>query len=279
VNVDLHKIAIYADKDGVIRDTPQRTYFSVLDGIIGMEGPMTYDSTPDPRPTGVVVAGKNPVAVDIVGSRIMGFNHTVFNALTETRTVTDHKIGEYEPSNICVIGTDLNEFTFNTLYAPHINFESDKIKPYEIRLSNFTAPAIKSVSTDPSELQAGSDNSIIVTPENIEEVAAGWIIYSTNGSTPVIQKLDAEQDTLSGNIGTLLKVSEVSYEICLQDHYLNLEWGNLETLEVQSIREEPPEEISGEENLVDRIPSFPISAVLVSIITLIIWTYFFNNSH
>ena len=41
-----------------------------------MEGPLMYDDTPDPRPTGAVVAGQDPVAVDIVGSRIMGFNYT-----------------------------------------------------------------------------------------------------------------------------------------------------------------------------------------------------------
>ncbi|NIO37439.1 DUF362 domain-containing protein, partial [Candidatus Bathyarchaeota archaeon] len=48
VNADLHKIAFYADKEGNLQPTKQRKYLSVLDGIIGMEGPLIYDETPDP---------------------------------------------------------------------------------------------------------------------------------------------------------------------------------------------------------------------------------------
>ncbi len=67
---DLMKAILYADKNGVLRDTPQRKVFSVIDGIIGGEnnGPLL----PDPKRAGVVIAGCNSLAVDIAATRLMG---------------------------------------------------------------------------------------------------------------------------------------------------------------------------------------------------------------
>lgn len=69
---DLTKIALYADESGKIRNNPQRKIFSVIDGIIGGEG--NGPLIPTEKRAGVVIAGRNPVAVDIVGTRLMGFN-------------------------------------------------------------------------------------------------------------------------------------------------------------------------------------------------------------
>lgn len=70
--IDLLKIFIYADKEGNLRNTPIRKMFSLVDGIIGgeREGPLT----PDSKKCGVIVAGFNLCAVDLVCARIMGFD-------------------------------------------------------------------------------------------------------------------------------------------------------------------------------------------------------------
>lgn len=70
--LDLNRIVFYADRKGVIRDTPQRTHFCIIDGIIGGEkdGPVS----PDPRPLGLLMAGHNAVAMDAAGSTLMGFD-------------------------------------------------------------------------------------------------------------------------------------------------------------------------------------------------------------
>jgi uncharacterized protein (DUF362 family) len=67
---DLNKAAIYADKEGTLRDEPQRKLFVVIDGIIAGEkdGPLA----PDPVAAGVLLAGCNAVTIDVVGATLMG---------------------------------------------------------------------------------------------------------------------------------------------------------------------------------------------------------------
>jgi uncharacterized protein (DUF362 family) len=69
---DLAKIIFFSDANGQLHDTRQRKIFCVVDGIIGGEnnGPLS----PDAKPAGCLVAGENPVAVDIVTARLMGFD-------------------------------------------------------------------------------------------------------------------------------------------------------------------------------------------------------------
>jgi len=70
--VDLGKIILFSDKNGKIHKRQQRKTFSIVDGIVGGEkyGPLD----PDPKKSGVLVAGENFLFVDLVSSRLMGFD-------------------------------------------------------------------------------------------------------------------------------------------------------------------------------------------------------------
>jgi hypothetical protein len=70
--LDINKILFYGTADGRLGSQPARRYFSVIDGIIGgdEDGPMA----PTPRPEGVLVAGYDPISVDTVATRLMGFD-------------------------------------------------------------------------------------------------------------------------------------------------------------------------------------------------------------
>jgi uncharacterized protein (DUF362 family) len=72
MTVDLMKLFRFADRRGQLQATQQRRMFSVIDGIIGGDnmGPLT----PDPVPSGTLVAGENWLAVDLVATRLMGFD-------------------------------------------------------------------------------------------------------------------------------------------------------------------------------------------------------------
>jgi uncharacterized protein (DUF362 family) len=71
--LDLNRILMYTAKDGSLLERPVRRFLSVVDGIIGGEGNGPLD--PVPRPAGLVLAGTNPVAVDLACARLMGFDY------------------------------------------------------------------------------------------------------------------------------------------------------------------------------------------------------------
>jgi uncharacterized protein (DUF362 family) len=68
---DLNRILLYASPDGELTENRKR-YFTVVDGIIGMQGngPLSGDE----YPVGVVVAGFDPVGVDSATATIMGLD-------------------------------------------------------------------------------------------------------------------------------------------------------------------------------------------------------------
>lgn len=71
--LDLNFILMYANKEGIICQKPQRNYFSLVDGIVAGEGngPMI----PTPKRIGTLIAGRNPYKVDYVATYIMGFDY------------------------------------------------------------------------------------------------------------------------------------------------------------------------------------------------------------
>ncbi len=70
--LDLNHILFYADRDGVLRSSPQRRYLAIVDGIIAGEGEGPLASTP--RHSGLLVAGADPVLVDAACVRAMGYS-------------------------------------------------------------------------------------------------------------------------------------------------------------------------------------------------------------
>jgi len=71
--LDLNRILMYADSDGGLHDAPARQIFCIVDGIVGGEGNGPLDVTP--VPSGLVLAGSNPLAIDLASARLMGFDY------------------------------------------------------------------------------------------------------------------------------------------------------------------------------------------------------------
>lgn len=70
--LDLNRALLYGNADGSMRMSGPKPYIAIVDAIIGGEGNGPLD--PDPVPSGVLVAGQSPAAVDAVAARLMGFN-------------------------------------------------------------------------------------------------------------------------------------------------------------------------------------------------------------
>ena len=71
--IDLNRILHYADATGKFHDKPVRRFFSVVDGLVVGEGNGPLD--PVAKAAGVILAGGNPVAVDLACARLAGFDY------------------------------------------------------------------------------------------------------------------------------------------------------------------------------------------------------------
>lgn len=121
--LDLNRAALYADKQGTIRDTQQRGLFCLIDGIIGGEkdGPLS----PDPVSSGALLAGSNPVVVDCIASSLMGFDITriplVMNAIRDKSHANPLYFSE--PDEIVVIENDTALYFDEFLSRRNLKFE------------------------------------------------------------------------------------------------------------------------------------------------------------
>lgn len=99
--IDLNTILFYCSSQGELCETPQRRYFSVIDGIIGgmEEGPLT----PRPMLAGLLVGGFNPVAVDQICTRLIGFDYRKIPQLKRAAERDWLPLGPYKLEDVQVV--------------------------------------------------------------------------------------------------------------------------------------------------------------------------------
>lgn len=121
--VDLNRLLFFGRPDGTIGDTPRKKYLTIIDGIMAGEGngPMA----PDPYPAGLIVAGLNPVATDIVCSALMGFDPARLKMLTGALRASALPIADFDMDQV-VCRSNVAEWcgSFDELMAaPHLGFK------------------------------------------------------------------------------------------------------------------------------------------------------------
>jgi uncharacterized protein (DUF362 family) len=91
--VDINKILLYADKEGVMKEDPQRRYFSVIDGIIAgeKEGPLG----PSPKYCELLIAGCDPVLTDFIATKAMGFDYHKIPLLKNAFEIKKYALSGY----------------------------------------------------------------------------------------------------------------------------------------------------------------------------------------
>lgn len=70
--LDLNRVVLSADRGGKLTHGQVRRYFSLIDGIVGGQGDGPLH--PDLYPSGVILAGFNPLCVDWAATSLMGFD-------------------------------------------------------------------------------------------------------------------------------------------------------------------------------------------------------------
>jgi uncharacterized protein (DUF362 family) len=103
--LDINRALMYADARGTVQGRPVRRRFCVVDGIVAGEGmgPVYADA----KPCGLVLAGRNPVAVDVVATELMGFDHRKIPMLAHAFDPHDLPLVAFGPDEIAVVSNVL----------------------------------------------------------------------------------------------------------------------------------------------------------------------------
>ena len=101
--LDLNRCLYYSDAKGFHPDAaaPVRTVLTILDGIVAGEGEGPL--APHDRPLGAVLAGTDPVAVDLAALRLMGFDWKRLPKVREAMTDTGLRVSAVrDPADVVV---------------------------------------------------------------------------------------------------------------------------------------------------------------------------------
>ncbi|MEY8282637.1 DUF362 domain-containing protein [Lachnospiraceae bacterium 50-23] len=100
--VDLNRVLLFSDKKGVL-SKEKRRYLSVIDGIVGGEGEGPL--APTRVRSGVIIAGMNPIATDIVAASYMGLDYKRIKSLN-IKEKTEKRLMDFHIDDIEIIESD-----------------------------------------------------------------------------------------------------------------------------------------------------------------------------
>ncbi|MGD0730951.1 MAG: DUF362 domain-containing protein [Terracidiphilus sp.] len=110
--LDLNRALVYADNEGILRDTPQRRTFFLIDGIIAGEGEGPLH--PDPKPAGLLIGAYDAPVADLAMARLMGFDYRRIPSVREAFKIQDLPLVECAPEDVEILSNseDLSRVRF-----------------------------------------------------------------------------------------------------------------------------------------------------------------------
>lgn len=127
---DLNRCLYYSDRDGLHleADAPVRTVLTIIDGVLAGEGEGPL--APGDVPLGAILAGTDPVAVDCLAVRLMGFDEKKLAKLSEPMNDTGPRITAIRSSEEVRVGEmmigaesvrerSLEEISWERHFVPH----------------------------------------------------------------------------------------------------------------------------------------------------------------
>lgn len=230
---NLHRATLYW-KNGQLRDTPQRKYLVVTDGIKGVDNLQHGDQVQ----LGIVLASTDTIACSTVSHRMIGWDFRYIPLPTNAMAVPSHPWGTNDPARIRVVGDPIDA-------AFSSQFTSSNFTPYPehglMQLSDLAPPQIASVDGD----LVGSRLDITVTTD--ADAAVVFLYYGDDGSgSPNIARMAKDQTTFTMR----MLASSMDYRAVVQDRYFN--WQSSDTRTVV-FTQNPDVNDDGTVNILDMI--------------------------
>ncbi|MFN7925813.1 MAG: DUF362 domain-containing protein [Bryobacteraceae bacterium] len=91
--VDLNRVALYADRNGILRHRPQRQIWTIVDAFVAGEG--EGPTAPDPVDLRCLIASSDPLAADIAASRLAGWPLDGIRHISGAFSVGEFPLAEY----------------------------------------------------------------------------------------------------------------------------------------------------------------------------------------
>ncbi len=110
---DLNLIIHCVDRNGTLRDQPQRHYYCIVDGLISGEG--NGPLQPLPRDTGWLTFGTDPFSIDAALAWFMGFDPRLMPVIEQRKNYLGPAWGEFDLEDLSV---DLDGTTTRVLGSP-----------------------------------------------------------------------------------------------------------------------------------------------------------------
>jgi uncharacterized protein (DUF362 family) len=121
---DINRCTLYSDGNAFPTASPKR-YFAIVDGVVAGDG--DGPAAPDRQDAGVLVGGFNPVAVDCVTTRLMGFDPMLVPTLSEAFAASDLPLA---PFNYADISIRSNRAEWNRLLSAVADKDTFHFRPH-----------------------------------------------------------------------------------------------------------------------------------------------------
>jgi hypothetical protein len=112
--LDLNRILFHYQGDGARRVNPLR-YLSIVDGIVAGEGDGPMEA--DPKPAGLIIAGTNPAAVDLVAASAMGFDWRKIPSIREAFSDCSLPLAPFPPECVDVVPGQIDPLRFRAHFG------------------------------------------------------------------------------------------------------------------------------------------------------------------
>lgn len=113
MSLDLNKILLYGQVDGSLNPSKKKRYFSIVDGIKSMEGSGPVAGTC--KNTGLIIAGFDPVAVDLVCATLMGFDFEKIKLIKHAFDKNNFPLTELNAEEVVIFSND-NRFNKKNVF-------------------------------------------------------------------------------------------------------------------------------------------------------------------
>lgn len=122
--MDINMIALYGKADGTLADKPQRTIYTLCDGIIAGQG--NGPLSPDPLALGVIAFSNDAFAMDEVAGKLYKLNIDKIPLLKEVKRLNGQKSISYYVNGRKIELSDYDSYAIDVIMPPGwINYDKE----------------------------------------------------------------------------------------------------------------------------------------------------------